>query len=78
MKMKLLRTVLVSDIGRSGITAGVHIAIRREYGLMAMDLSSAKCASINNTFTGHLKRLISGQVTLEYLCAAYLMPKCIE
>ena len=56
---EIIKTVLVSDIGRSGITAGVHIAIRREYGLMAMDLSSANCASIKNTFTGHLKRLIS-------------------
>ena len=55
----IIKTVLASDIGHSGITVGGHHAIRHEFGLMAFDLSSANRTSIVNIFSAHLKRLIN-------------------
>ena len=55
----VIKTVLASDIGHNGTTVRVHLSIRREYGLMALDLSSASRTSIINAFNAHLKRLVN-------------------
>ena len=53
----IIQAILASDIAQNGITARVHRQLRREYGLMSLDLYSVSRMSINNVFYAHLKRV---------------------
>ena len=55
----IIKVLLASDIGHRGVTVKAHLKIRKEYDLMSMDLSSTNRASVMNTFTSHLKRLVN-------------------
>ena len=59
----LIKSLLDSDIGQNGIAARVHLAIRREYDIMALDLSSSSRADILNIFLGSLKRMVNQNPT---------------
>ena len=54
----IIQTMLNGEIGRGGIMASIHIAIRREYGIMNLDLTANSPASITNIFTSSLKRVV--------------------
>ena len=55
----IVKTLLDSDVGHSGVMVKSQRAIRQKYGLMAMDLPSASRADIMNVFQSSLKRLVN-------------------
>ena len=58
----IVKTLFDSDdVGQNGILAKNHLSVRREYGLMEMDLLEATQSSINNVFDSHLARVANGQ-----------------
>ena len=57
----IIRALLASDIGTSGITARSHLALRQEYRLMGLDLTRASPSSIRNVFIAHLRRFVNNR-----------------
>ena len=55
----IIKSIFTGEVGRSGIIAVIHIAIRREYRIMDMDLAVSSRESIIKIFSSALKRVIS-------------------
>ena len=58
----IVRNILTSEIGNSGIYAKLHVNIRQEYGLMAMDLTLVQRSDIRNVFTANLDRFVNDRL----------------
>ena len=61
----IIRSVVNSPIGRSGILANTHSQIRQEYDLVSLDLSAARRPDVSNVFRSHLVRVVASQVHLD-------------
>ena len=57
----IIRALLASDVGNSGITTRSHLALRQEYILMSLDLTHDSHSSIRNVFIAHLRRFVNNQ-----------------
>ena len=55
----IIKALLASNMSHCGNFIKVHLAVRQEYDLMTLDLSSASNISIANVFKSRLQRIVS-------------------
>ena len=61
----IIRALVASDVGNSGITAKLHVQIRKDYGLMELDLTTVRKSDVHNIFAAHLGRFVQHRLLRE-------------